>query len=68
MRDAVSATNRLIAEECAKDSRCTFVDVSTPLFDANGGLRPELYREDQLHMNPSGYAIWTKVLAPYLQP
>lgn len=64
----MSATNRLIAEECAKDSRCTFVDVSTPLFDANGGLRPELYREDQLHMNPSGYAIWTKVLAPYLQP
>jgi lysophospholipase L1-like esterase len=66
--DAVRATNRLIAEECAKDPRCTFVDVSTPLFAANGQLRPELYVEDQLHMNASGYAIWTKVLAPYLQP
>jgi lysophospholipase L1-like esterase len=68
VHDAVRATNRLIAEECAKDPRCTFVDVSTPLFDTGGGLRPELYREDQLHMNASGYAIWTKVLAPYLQP
>jgi lysophospholipase L1-like esterase len=68
VHDAVRETNRLIAEDCAKDPRCTFVDVSTPLFDAQGGLRPELYLKDQLHMNADGYAIWTRVLAPYLQP
>ena len=36
--------------------------------DAQGQTRPELFIADQLHMNPSGYVIWTKALAPYLKP
>lgn len=68
VHDAFRAANRLIAADCATDPRCTFVDVSTPVLDANGNARPELYQEDQLHMLPAGYAIWTKVLAPYLKP
>jgi len=68
VHEALRTANRLIADDCAKDPRCTFVDVSTPVLDAAGHTRPELYREDQLHMLPAGYAIWTKVLAPYLQP
>jgi lysophospholipase L1-like esterase len=68
VHDALRTANRLIAADCATDPRCTFVDVSTPVLDANGHTRPELYQEDQLHMLPAGYAIWTKVLAPYLKP
>ncbi|MDI1335642.1 MAG: SGNH/GDSL hydrolase family protein [Lacunisphaera sp.] len=68
VRPQVREGNRLIAAACATDQRCTFVDVAAPLLDAKGGYRPELFREDQLHLRPAGYAIWTKVLAPYLQP
>jgi len=68
VRAQVRAANQLIAADCATDPRCTFVDVATPLNDAAGGYRPELFREDQLHLNPAGYVIWTRVLAPYLQP
>lgn len=68
VRMQVQAANRLIAADCATDPRCTFVDVATPLLDAAGGYRPELFREDQLHLLPAGYAIWTRVLAPYLKP
>ncbi|SDR65212.1 SGNH/GDSL hydrolase family protein [Opitutus sp. GAS368] len=68
VRPQVLATNRLIAADCATDARCTFVDVATPLLGAAGAYRPELFRPDQLHMLPAGYAIWTKVLAPYLKP
>ncbi len=68
VRPQVQAANKLIAADCAADARCTFVDVATPLLDAAGGYRPGLFREDQLHLNPAGYAIWTRVLAPYLQP
>ncbi len=68
VRAQVRAANQLIAADCATDPRCTFVDVATPLNDAAGGYRPELFREDQLHLNPAGYVIWTSVLAPYLQP
>lgn len=66
VRAQVQAANKLIAADCATDPRCTFVDVATPLLDKSGGYRPELFRDDQLHMKPAGYAIWTKVLAPYL--
>ncbi len=68
VREQVLATNKLIAAACATDPRCTFVDVATPMLDAQGHTRLELFREDKLHLRPAGYAIWTKVLAPYLKP
>lgn len=68
VRAEVRETNRLIAADCATDPRCTFVDVATPLLDAHGGYRLELFRDDKLHMKPAGYAIWTKVLSPHLKP
>ena len=43
-----------------------FVDIATPMLDAHGKPRPELLREDGLHMNRAGYAIWTKALRPVL--
>ena len=68
IRDKVLLANKLVAADCAKDPRLTFVDVATPMLDAQGQTRPELFIEDQLHMKPAGYVIWTKVLAPYLKP
>ena len=68
IHDAMRATNRLIANACARDPHCTFVDLNTPMAGPNGLPPSELFRDDQLHLKPAGYAIWTKVLAPYLQP
>jgi lysophospholipase L1-like esterase len=67
MASLFQATNELIAGDCATDPRCTFVDVATPMLDASGGTRPELFVEDQLHLNADGYAIWKRELAPHLQ-
>jgi len=66
-RDAVRETNRLIAADCAANPNCEFVDVAAPLLAPDGGFRPELYRDDQLHLSAAGYAIWTRVLAPHLR-
>ncbi len=60
------ATNELIAADCATDKRCLFVDVNTPMLDASGGTRPELFAKDQLHLNVDGYAIWKRELTPHL--
>jgi lysophospholipase L1-like esterase len=68
IRDKVLLANQLIAAACAQDPRRTFVDVATPMLDAAGKTRPELFIADQLHLQPAGYAIWTQVLAPYLKP
>lgn len=43
-----------------------YVDTATPMLDAHGRPRPELLREDGLHMTPAGYAIWTRTLRPVL--
>jgi lysophospholipase L1-like esterase len=66
MASLFQATNELIAADCTTDPRCTFVDVATPMLDASGGTRPELFLEDQLHLNADGYAIWKRELAPHL--
>ncbi|MDB6113352.1 MAG: GDSL-like Lipase/Acylhydrolase [Lacunisphaera sp.] len=68
IREQVLKANAFIAADCATDKRCLFVDVATPLLDAAGRTRPELFRDDQLHLQPAGYAIWTKVVAPLLTP
>jgi lysophospholipase L1-like esterase len=43
-----------------------FIDIFTPMLDAQGNPREELFIEDRLHMNAKGYAIWREVIAPYL--
>jgi lysophospholipase L1-like esterase len=68
VHDRMNEANALIEADCATDRRCQFVDVATPMLDASGGTRPELFVDDQLHLNADGYAIWRRVLAPYLQP
>jgi lysophospholipase L1-like esterase len=68
IREKVLAANRLVAAECARRAGCVFVDVATPMLDAEGRTRPELFREDRLHLNAAGYAIWTRALAPHLAP
>jgi GDSL-like Lipase/Acylhydrolase family len=68
LRPEILRTNTLIAAECAKDPLHVFVDVATPLLDAAGKPRPELFAEDQLHLKPTAYAIWAQVLTPFLRP
>jgi lysophospholipase L1-like esterase len=68
VHDRMHEANALIEADCATDPRCRFVDVATPMLDASGGTRPELFVDDQLHLNADGYAIWRRVLAPHLQP
>ncbi len=68
IHDQFAEANALIEADCASDPRCTYVDIATPMLDASGGTRPELFLKDQLHMNADGYAIWKRVLAPYLKP
>lgn len=66
-RDALTRGNKLIADECARDRRLTFVDVWPAMLDSAGQPRPELFVKDMLHMNEKGYAIWKQVLAPMLR-
>lgn len=58
--------NTLIGDYLSKEKNAAFIDVFHPMLDADGKMRPELYKDDNLHMKPAGYAIWAKAIAPYL--
>ncbi|MHC4403048.1 MAG: GDSL-type esterase/lipase family protein [Planctomycetota bacterium] len=58
--------NRLIHEDCSKDPRLTLVDVAAGMLDAEGQVRPDIFKSDKLHMNRKGYVIWRDVLRPVL--
>ena len=58
--------NRLLAEECAKDKRLTYVDVAAVMLKKNGQVKTDIFESDNLHMNRKGYLLWKKVLRPTL--
>ena len=61
----VSAGYRAIADD---DPLVHYVDVATPLLNADGSLRPEIYVEDGLHLNDLGNSIWGTAIKGALMP
>jgi hypothetical protein len=59
-------TNRLIHEYADAQGKVEFIDVYTPMLDASGKPRPELFRADALHLNADGYALWKRVIGPHV--
>jgi lysophospholipase L1-like esterase len=58
--------NRMIAAYSRTQERVQFIDVSGAMLDSQGKLRRELYDWDPMHMNASGYALWTSIVKPVL--
>jgi len=65
--DKMRAANQLVRDYVSTDDRLAYVDVFTPMLDASGQPRRELYLEDGLHMTPAGYAIWRDLIAPAIR-
>ncbi|MEX0937796.1 MAG: SGNH/GDSL hydrolase family protein [Pirellulales bacterium] len=62
MRDA----NRRIHTTTEKDDRLVFLDIDRPMIGADGRPRPELFKDDGLHLNEQGYELWSTLLRPHL--
>jgi lysophospholipase L1-like esterase len=65
--DKMRAANQLVRDYVRTDDRLVYVDVFSPMLDASGMPRPELYLQDGLHMTPAGYAIWRERIAPAIR-
>lgn len=57
--------NQKLKEYCLAKEGVELVPVWKALTDAAGNPRPELYIQDQLHLNEKGYEIWTEIFDPY---
>jgi lysophospholipase L1-like esterase len=62
----VVEANKLIRQYLKKDKHAAFVNIYDAMLGKDGLPMKELFREDMLHMNSKGYAIWQKILDPYL--
>ncbi len=65
--EQMRASNRLIQSWLKKQKNAAYIDVFTPMLDDKGEIRADLFVADNLHMTPTGYAIWTRVVGPYLK-
>jgi lysophospholipase L1-like esterase len=60
--DRAREANGRIRSEMAGDTLQTYVDVFTPMLNAGGQPKPELFLADSLHMNRAGYRLWRGLL------
>jgi lysophospholipase L1-like esterase len=65
--DSIKAVNGLVSNYLSTIKRGQYVDVFNPMLEGTGRPKPEHFLSDSLHMTPAGYAVWTRVLKPYLR-
>lgn len=59
MKDRMIAANTLISDYLKQKPNAIFVNIWDKMLE-NGEPMKDIFREDNLHMNPKGYAIWVK--------
>jgi lysophospholipase L1-like esterase len=63
----MKAANALMADYIkAHPDHLQLLDISTPMFDAEGNLPRDLFVEDGLHPTPKLYGMWTSIIKPVL--
>ena len=60
------AANRLTKQFLQSKKKAVFVDVYYKMLNKDGKPMPDIFSEDNLHMNAKGYHIWQKAISPYL--
>lgn len=66
LKDKVIESNKYIRKYLKKQANSSYVDVWNKMLGSDKQPMKEIFLEDQLHMNPSGYAIWQKAIVKHL--
>ncbi|MCD9005600.1 GDSL-type esterase/lipase family protein [Luteimonas sp. XNQY3] len=64
--DVQRDANQALRDWAATQRNVAYIDVFTPMLDAEGMPREDLFIADRLHMNAAGYAMWRAIIGPYL--
>jgi lysophospholipase L1-like esterase len=59
-------SNKLIRKFLRKKKNTKFINTYDAMLGSDGQPMPDIFIEDKLHMNAKGYAIWQKIIEPYL--
>jgi len=66
LKEKMEKANLLIQTYLSIQSNAAFADVYHKMLNPDGSIMTDIFLEDNLHMNAKGYAIWQKVILPYL--
>ncbi len=66
LRQKMEQANLLIQTYLSINQNASFADVYHKMLNPDGSIMSDIFLEDSLHMNAKGYAIWQKVITPYL--
>lgn len=66
MKDRMIEANELIRKYLKKQKRTKYISVWKAMLGPDGKPWDALFIKDNLHMNNRGYAIWQKIIEPYL--
>ena len=60
------AANMMIKQFLEKKKRADYIDVYHAMLLGDRAPITDIFLDDKLHMNAKGYAIWQKIIQPYL--
>ncbi len=63
LRKEYEALNKAVERRAKKEDRLVFADIYSLMLQ-KGEVREDLFIEDRLHMNRTGYAIWAEAIRP----
>ena len=66
MRQHADPFGQQVAAFLKKEKNAGFINIYPSLLDEKGNIREELFVQDKLHVNEKGYALWQKIILPYL--
>ena len=58
----IQKANNLIKEYCEKNKNLYFITTDFAFLGNNGKPKDELFRDDLLHLNDKGYAVWKEIV------
>ena len=67
MKEEYLAFNQKLKDWTTTKKNVNYIDVWTPMLDANGEVQKDIFISDGLHMNKKGYDIWGRVIKPYIR-
>lgn len=63
----IKKANIMINEYLNSKANGHFIDIFSQMIDFDGLPKDDLFIEDCLHMTKDGYALWIKIIDPYLK-
>lgn len=66
LMNKMTSANNMIKDFLKNKNKTAFIDVYSKMLNADGTPMKDIFLEDNLHMNAKGYAIWKKIIEPYL--